>query len=40
MTAAAPLSPADFPCEIACSVTIRRTGKEILREDGANTNRK
>ena len=40
MTAAGPLSPADFPCEIACSVTIRRTGKEILREDGANTNRK
>lgn len=33
MTAAAPLSPVDFPCEIVCSVSIRRTGKEILRQD-------
>ena len=33
MAAASPLSPADCPCEIRCSVTIRRTGKEILRQD-------
>ena len=26
------LSPADLPCEIECSVSIRRTGKEVLRE--------
>ena len=32
MAASGPLSPADFQCEIACSVTIRRTGKEILRQ--------
>lgn len=27
------LSPADLPCEITCSVAIRRTGKEILRQN-------
>ncbi|MBQ6066431.1 MAG: hypothetical protein IJK89_06380 [Clostridia bacterium] len=26
------LSPADLPCEIECRVSIRRTGKEVLRE--------
>ena len=26
------LSPADLPCEIECKVSIRRTGKEVLRE--------
>ena len=26
------LSPADLPCEIECNVSIRRTGKEVLRE--------
>ena len=25
------LSPADLPCEIECKVSIRRTGKEVLR---------
>ena len=26
------LSPADFPCEIECKVSIRRTGKEVLKK--------
>ena len=29
---AASLSPADFPCDIICKVSIRRTGKEVLRK--------
>ena len=32
LTAAGPLSPGDVTCEIECSVAIRRTGKEIIRE--------